>query len=61
MNRLLYELPYFEHTDVKSVKEAISCLQSHKEKAKVIAGGTALIGLMKDRVEGPGGLKFQRF
>jgi CO/xanthine dehydrogenase FAD-binding subunit len=49
---LLYELPVFQHVDAKSVKEAVSCLYSNGEKAKVIAGGTDLLALMKDRVEG---------
>ena len=50
---MLYELPVFQHVDAKSVKEAVSCLHSNGEKAKVIAGGTDLLALMKDRVEGP--------
>ena len=50
---MLYELPAVEHFDVKSVKEAISRLRQNGEKARVIAGGTDLLGLMKDRIEGP--------
>ena len=53
MNPLLYELPIFQHVDVKSVRDALSCFQHYGEKAKVIAGGTDLLGLMKDRIEGP--------
>lgn len=50
---MLYELLRFEHIDVKSVKEAIFWLHKYGEKARVIAGGTDLLSLMKDRVEGP--------
>ena len=54
MNPLLYELPIFQHVDVKSVRGRSACLQHYGEKAKVIAGGTDLLGLMKDRIDGPG-------
>jgi xanthine dehydrogenase YagS FAD-binding subunit len=50
---LLHELPSFEHIEVKSVQEAISWLHKLGEKATVIAGGTDLLGMMKDRIEGP--------
>jgi xanthine dehydrogenase YagS FAD-binding subunit len=50
---MLLELPSFEHIDVKSVKEAVFWLQKYGEKAKIIAGATDLLGLMKDRIEGP--------
>ena len=50
---LLYELPNFEHGDAKSVKEAVSWLHKYGEKVKVIAGGTDLLGVVKDRVKGP--------
>lgn len=50
---LLYELPNFEHRDVENVKEAVSWLHKYGEKARVIAGGTDLLGVMKDRVKGP--------
>jgi xanthine dehydrogenase YagS FAD-binding subunit len=49
---LFYELPSFEHVDVNSIKEAVSWLYNHDKQAKVIAGGTDLLGLMKDRVVG---------
>ena len=38
----------FEHIDAKSVKEAVGLLQ--KYESKLIAGGTDLLGLLKDRV-----------
>lgn len=50
---MLYELPGFEHVDARDVKEVVSLLRQHGRKAKVIAGATDLLGLMKDRVEGP--------
>ena len=50
---MLYELPSFEHIEVKSVQEATSWLHKLGETATVIAGGTDLLGIMKDRVEGP--------
>lgn len=53
VSRLLYELPSFEHIDVKSVKEAVFWLHKYGDKAMVIAGGTDLLVLMKDRIEGP--------
>jgi xanthine dehydrogenase YagS FAD-binding subunit len=50
---LLYELPIIEHVDAKSVEEALSLLRRYGEKARVMAGGTDLLGLMKDRIKGP--------
>jgi xanthine dehydrogenase YagS FAD-binding subunit len=50
---VLYELPSLEHISVKSLDEAVSCLRKYGEKARIMAGGTDLLGLMKDRVEGP--------
>ena len=50
---MLYELPAVEHFDVKTVQEALSGLRQYGDKARVIAGGTDLLGLMKDRIQGP--------
>ena len=50
---MLFELPRFEHIDARNVKEVASWLQKYGGKARVIAGATDLLGLMKDRVEGP--------
>lgn len=50
---MLFELPGFEHIDVKSVKEAAFWLYYYGDKARVIAGGTDLLSLMKDRIESP--------
>lgn len=40
----------FNHINVKTVKEAIKLLQKYRGKAKLIAGGTDLLGTLKDRV-----------
>jgi len=50
---MLFELPGFEHVDAKDAREAALCLRQYGEKAKVIAGATDLLSLMKDRIEGP--------
>jgi len=50
---MLFELPSFEHIDAMEVKEAVSYLREYGEKARVVAGGTDLLSLMKDRIEGP--------
>lgn len=49
---MLNELPPVEHIDARSVSEAARLLAKHGPRARVIAGGTDLLGLMKDRVEG---------
>lgn len=40
----------FVHINAHSVDEAVSALQRYKEKARFIAGGTDLLGKMKDRI-----------
>ena len=50
---LLYELPSFELLDVATIRDALACLNKYSGKARVVAGGTDLLSLMKDRVEGP--------
>ena len=50
---MLFELPSFEHIDAKNAGEAASYLRQYGGKAKVIAGATDLLGLMKDHIEGP--------
>ena len=50
---MLFELPSFEHVDARNVEEAASLLQKYGGRAKVIAGATDLLSLMKDRIEGP--------
>jgi len=51
---LLYEIPSLKHIDVRAVKEAVSWLGKYGKEARVMAGGTDLLSLMKDRVEVPG-------
>ena len=43
----------FEYVKVTSVAQTMSLLSKHQEKAAVLAGGSDLLGIMKDRVEGP--------
>ena len=43
----------FDYYKVTSVSQAVSLLAKYQEKAAVLAGGSDLFGLMKDRVEGP--------
>ena len=50
---MLFELPAFEHAEAESIKEALFWLEKWGNAASVIAGGTDLLGLMKDRLEGP--------
>jgi len=50
---MLFEVPSLEHVDPRDMKEVASLLQKYGRKAKVIAGATDLLGLMKDKVEGP--------
>jgi len=40
----------FNHFDAKSVREAVTLLKTHRGRAMVIAGGTDLIGILKDRI-----------
>ncbi len=40
----------FKHFNARSIDEAVALLDRYKGKAKVIAGGTDLLGKMKDRV-----------
>lgn len=40
----------FKHINVKTVKEACELLKEYHRRAKVIAGGTDLLGVLKDRI-----------
>jgi xanthine dehydrogenase YagS FAD-binding subunit len=40
----------FEHFDAASVEEALSLLKAYKGKARLIAGGTDLLGVLKDQI-----------
>ena len=50
---MLFELPPFEHVDAEKVEDVLLWLRTDREKATVVAGATDLLGLMKDRIEGP--------
>jgi xanthine dehydrogenase YagS FAD-binding subunit len=43
----------FSYYKVRSVDEAVTLLATHQQKAAILAGGSDLLGMMKDRVEGP--------
>ena len=40
----------FKHIDVKTVSQACDLLKAYRGKAQVIAGGTDLLGILKDRI-----------
>lgn len=40
----------FSHINAKTIKEAVKLLKTYKAKAKLIAGGTDLLGALKDRI-----------
>jgi xanthine dehydrogenase YagS FAD-binding subunit len=50
---MLQELPEFDHVAVGDPAEALAWLRKGGDRARLIAGGTDLLGLMKDRVQGP--------
>jgi xanthine dehydrogenase YagS FAD-binding subunit len=52
-DHMLHEIPPLEHVEPKTLKEAVYWLDTYGEKARVIAGGTDLLGLIKDEVSGP--------
>src|SRR5215510_10617726 len=51
---MLDELPALDYVAAGSVEDAVAALVAHGDKAKILAGGTDLLGLMKDRIDGPG-------
>jgi len=40
----------FKHIDMKTVNKACDLLKAYRGRAKVIAGGTDLLGILKDRI-----------
>ena len=50
---MLHELPDFELFTPSTLAEAIEVLGANRGRAKILAGGTDLLGLMKDRISGP--------
>jgi len=51
---MLDELPPLAHVDAESVEDAVQWLVEYADRAKILAGGTDLLGLMKDGIDGPG-------
>ena len=47
-------LPKFEYVEPKTIEEACSLLSTYREQAKVLAGGTDLLVMMKQKVVTPG-------
>ena len=43
-------MKWFEHHNARSIREAVKLLNDYEGKAKVNAGGTDLLGALKDRV-----------
>src|SRR5512143_229537 len=43
----------FAYYKITSVAQAVSLLSKHQQKAAILAGGSDLLGMMKDRLEGP--------
>jgi xanthine dehydrogenase YagS FAD-binding subunit len=43
----------FDYYKVASAAQAVSLLSKHQQKAAILAGGSDLLGMMKDRLEGP--------
>ena len=43
----------FDYYRVATVEQAVALLNKYQEKAAILAGGSDLLGLMKDRVTGP--------
>jgi xanthine dehydrogenase YagS FAD-binding subunit len=41
---------WFEHHNARSIEEAVDLLRSYEGKARVIAGGTDLLGALRDKV-----------
>ncbi|MGZ3514340.1 MAG: FAD binding domain-containing protein, partial [Thermodesulfobacteriota bacterium] len=43
----------FEYYKVSTVAQVMSLLMRHGERAAILAGGSDILSMMKDRVEGP--------
>jgi len=43
-------MKHFAHVNAKTIDEAASTLRRYGDKAKIIAGGTDLLGIMKDEI-----------
>lgn len=53
MSDLLYELPELEYEEPTDIEEAVDLLRKYRSDAKIIAGGTELLNILKDRISGP--------
>ena len=51
MNSSFPALPPFEHIDVRETETVAYWLDKYGDRAKILAGATDLLSLMKDRVE----------
>ena len=43
----------FDYYKVANIAQAVSLLSRHQQKAAILAGGSDLLGMMKDHLEGP--------
>jgi xanthine dehydrogenase YagS FAD-binding subunit len=43
----------FDYYRVTTVKQAVDLLAKYQDRAAILAGGSDLLGMMKDRIEGP--------
>jgi CO/xanthine dehydrogenase FAD-binding subunit len=50
---LLYELPELGYEEPTDIEEAVNLLRKYRSDAKIIAGGTELLNILKDRISGP--------
>lgn len=50
---MLDELPVLSHVDAETVEDAVAWLGRYGGRARPLAGGTDLLGLMKDGISGP--------
>lgn len=50
---MLHEIPPVEYLAAETVEQAVDWLVQYGTAAKILAGGTDLLGLMKDRIAGP--------
>jgi xanthine dehydrogenase YagS FAD-binding subunit len=51
---MFMELSEVKHVDAKDSQKAVYWLKEYGDRARIIAGATDLLSLMKDRIEGPG-------
>jgi xanthine dehydrogenase YagS FAD-binding subunit len=50
---MLYEMPVIEYAEVTTTDQAVALLKKHSNHAAVLAGATDLLGMLKDKIEGP--------